>query len=138
NAVYGMRSQTATGAQIINGPIVNFTTGTLAPVIKSLTFTVNIPAGPQTDTVDAMILHALVPGGTTDLNVATDLAGRVNWYYLGSDATRSAFLTNPLKNTHFLTFEDGMSWNPASQQSQLLREVDLAGNIVRETNIGVI
>lgn len=135
---YTMRSQTATGSQTTNGAIVNFTTGTLASVVKSIPFTVNVPAGPQTDTTDAMILHGLVPGGTSDLNIATDLGGRVKWYYLGSDSAHTAFLTRPLKNTHLLTFEDGASWNPASHQSQFLREVDLAGNIVRETNVGIL
>jgi hypothetical protein len=34
--------------------------------------------------------------------------------------------------------QDGNAWNPATDKTQFLRQIDLAGNIVRETNIGVI
>ena len=37
-----------------------------------------------------------------------------------------------------LSIQDGVAWNPASQLQQLLRQTDLAGNVVRETNTGAI
>jgi hypothetical protein len=37
-----------------------------------------------------------------------------------------------------LTLEDDYAWDPTASQDQFLRQIDLAGNIVRETNIGVL
>jgi len=37
-----------------------------------------------------------------------------------------------------LTMQSGLSWNPASSGLQFLRQIDLAGNIVKETNLGVL
>ena len=37
-----------------------------------------------------------------------------------------------------LTTQSGPAWNPATNKLQVLRQVDLAGNIVRETNAGIV
>jgi len=37
-----------------------------------------------------------------------------------------------------LTIQNGPAWNPATQYQQLVREIDLAGNVIRETNTGII
>jgi hypothetical protein len=37
-----------------------------------------------------------------------------------------------------LTLQDGPAWNPATQSQQTLRQIDLAGNIIKETNTGIL
>jgi len=34
--------------------------------------------------------------------------------------------------------QDDVSWDPTVTKEQLLRQIDLAGNVVRETNMGII
>ena len=138
STTYVMYSQTATGTQVVTGPSKKFTTGAL-PNLGFPAFTVNVPPGPGTDTADGTILHGFtVLGSGVALDIATDLVGNVNWYYSANDPTHSALLTRPLKGGHFLTVQSGMAWNPLTQELQFLREIDLAGNVVRETNIGIV
>jgi arylsulfate sulfotransferase len=140
STTYQMFSQTATSGKIVNGPNVNFTTGALPTTIPFPTIKTIVPAGPQTDTADPVILHNLLQlgGGIHYPDVATDLSGKIIWYYYSSDPSHSNVMTRPLNGGGFLAIENGTSWNPLSPSQQLLRAIDLAGNIVRETNTGVI
>ena len=140
DTTYEMASQTATGGKVVTGRALSFTTGTLPATIPFPTFKVIVPAGPQADTADSVILHNLVQlgGGTYYPDVATDLSGNIIWYYYPNDSTHSGLLTRPLPGGAFLVVENGPAWNPASQLGQLLRQIDLAGNIKRETNTGII
>lgn len=64
--------------------------------------------------------------------VATDLEGRVIWYLRGTD-----FMTRVLPGGRFLVMaNDGQNTNNPIRRYQALRELDLAGNIIRETNVG--
>lgn len=62
---------------------------------------------------------------------ATDLDGNLVWYLPGE-----AFLTRVVPGGHFLVAGDGQNSVNDMKRWQLVRELDLAGNIVRETNIG--
>ncbi len=138
---YNMFSQTNTGGTITNGPTVTFTTGALPTTITFPTFTVKTPAGPHTDTTDSMLLLNPIKfgGGPAYPAVATDLSGKIMWYYYqGATSTHYVLLTRPLQNGNMLTIQDGPAWNPATQQAQLLREIDVAGNVIRETNTGAL
>jgi hypothetical protein len=133
---YTMFSQVQTGSTITNGSNLTFTTGAL-PAHLGLGYslpalTVEIPAGPRTDTTDAMVLW----GFTNNIvPVATDLSGNIDWFYASGVNT---MMTRPLSGGTLLVLQDGLSWNSSNQTLQMLREVDLAGNIVRETNTGVL
>ena len=135
---YSMNYQVLAGGTITNGPTsLDFTTGALPARLTLPSFTVVTAPGPQTDTTDSTLLH-----GFTDSNrknffipMATDLHGDVTWYYASGAA---ALLTRPLPGGFILTLQDGVAWNPALNGSQYVREIDLAGNIVRETNTGII
>src|SRR5260370_24249688 len=59
------------------------------------------------------------------------------WYYLASP-THGPTITHPLPNATILTIQYGQSWNTLTQNQQLLRQVDLAGNVIKETNTGVV
>ena len=139
STTYAMHAQTRTSGALANGPSVKFTTGPLPPHIPFPTFTVTVPGGPQTDTAQPLILWGLSQLGmeTSWRDVATDLAGNIMWFYK-TPSQYPDLLTRPLAGGGMLTIQDGAAWDPATQNGQLLRQIDLAGNIVRETNTGVI
>ncbi len=62
---------------------------------------------------------------------ATDLDGNVVWYLQGE-----AFLTRVAPGGHFMISGDGQNSVNDMKRWQLVREVDLLGNVLRETNIG--
>jgi arylsulfate sulfotransferase len=136
STTYSMYWQVGSGGVVEkSGVPVTFTTGSLpaklpAPnVFPSLT--VNIPAGPQTDTTNALILWGFL---NTVVPIATDLAGDIEWYYSGNGTV----VTRPLSNGTLLTFQNGTSFSSSNAEYQLMRQIDFAGNILRETNTGVL
>ena len=133
STTYSMYSQTATSGKVVNGATLSFTTGPLPTRLPSgffPAFTVNTAA--PADDPNPMLLWAftklIVP-------VATDLNGNINWYYGNGSGT---LLTRPVAGGTMLTIQNGNSWDSSNSVQQLLREIDLAGNIIRETNTGVI
>ena len=94
----------------------------------------------STDPSYPVILHNPITFGVGSVypDVATDLSGRIIWYYEPDDTTKSDVLTRPLQGGGNITIQDDVAWNPNVTQEQFLRQIDLAGNIVRETNMGVI
>ena len=136
SAAYTMYSQTLTGGNVTSGANLSFTTGSIPASLgkgHSLpSFTVKLSAGSQSDTSDGMILWGFT--GTT-VPVATDLNGNVMWYYANGAA---ALLTRLVSNPSLLTIQNGTSWNSSDITLQMVREIDLAGNTIRETNTGII
>jgi len=137
STAYQMVAETQTSGKITLGTVVNFTTGALPKNVTFPKFTINTAAGSTTDTTDWVILQNLLQFGATPIYpaVATDLSGKIIWYY---NPGQSIFLTRPLQNGTMLTMQSGASWDSASTQLQLLDQIDLAGNIIKETNIGVL
>jgi len=144
-ATYDMVSQTKTGHKVTNGPAVLFKTGSLPatipfPTRKGKQFLVKVQPGADADTTDSVLLHSItrLGGGVHYPDVATDLSGNIIWYYYTISGTHANLLTRPLADGTFLSIEDGPNWNPKEIAAQVLRQVDLAGNIVKETNTGII
>jgi len=131
---YSMYSQTNTGGTITNGATLSFTTGALPTNDPLPTFKV-ITAG--NDAANPLIIHGNKQISGRFAQAATDLAGNIVWYYYPNDGNVGS-ITRPLEGGGFLMHQDGNAWNPATDKTQFLRQIDLAGNIVRETNIGVI
>ena len=136
STAYSMYSQVQTGGINTNGSTLKFTTGALpkklpAPEVFPA-FTVNIGPGSQTDTTDSLLLWGFATNVAT---VATDLSGNIMWYYpYGSNAV----VTRVIAGGDMLTLQNGTSWNSTNTQFQMLQEIDLAGNTVRETNTGAL
>ena len=138
STTYNMNYQIATGLVITNGPNpLTFATGALPANLTLPTFTEVVPPGPETDIRDSTIVHSFTQENQQDFftPIATDLIGRVTWYYSSASNPR---LTRMLHGGYMLTLEDGAAWDPVNTTMQYVREVDLAGNIIRETNIGVV
>ena len=115
---------------------LSFTTGSLPTYLTFPTFTVQQAPAPGTDLTQDTVLHFGIAGapGIVD-TLATDLTGNVDWYY------------DPVAN-NFPSF--GVSLAPGGMvyliggtvfdaaNADTLREIDLAGDTLRETNIGAV
>lgn len=136
STAYTMYPQMLTNGNIINGTALPFTTGPLPlrlpPQHVLPVFSTIVPPSPGTDTADPVMLWGFTK---TVVPAATDLAGRIIWYY---SAGLDTLLTRVVAGGAILTMQDGPSWNSSNQVQQLLREIDLAGNTVRETNTGIL
>jgi len=137
STAYTMFSQTKTGSTITPGSSVSFTTGALPTNITFPTFTVTT-AG--TDPANPVLLHNPITFGVTSVypDTATDQSGKIIWYYSANDSTKADVLTRPLPGGGNITMQDDLAWDPTATQEQYLRQIDLAGNIVRETNMGIL
>jgi arylsulfate sulfotransferase len=137
NTTYQMRHVFSDGT---GSAPVHFTTGSLPTTLSFPTYTATLPQGPESDTEQDMIFHlsARQPGLVPN-PFATDLQGRVVWYY---DPTSSGLTyTFPIQSlvsggTVLLAGIDPYTALPTSRN--VLREVDLAGNPIRETNLAAI
>jgi arylsulfate sulfotransferase len=129
---YTMFSQVTTGAAVVNGPSVAFTTGTIPSDLQFPAFSVTAPAKTGADTNSNVALwdYTLKPY----LPTATDIDANILWYN-----TTSMQMARPLPGGTFVGFPDGFGtgtgfWGPDITRQQFIREFDLAGNIVHETN----
>ncbi len=112
-----------------------FTTGALPTNLPFPTFTVQQPPAPGTDLTQNTVFHFGVgPNGTVD-TLATDLMGNVEWYY---DPVANGFPSIGVSvvpgGTVLLL--GGVLFGAADANT--LREIDMAGDTLRETNIDAV
>ena len=130
NALYFMLHQTfnAQGNPVSTGPLKFFVAGTV-PVTKTFAYPY-IPPNAQTSYAENLVLVTPILG--TDVvpayPQAKDLLGRTVWYY--AHDLNEAQLFYPVPGGTFLIRHDR-----GDLEGQIMREVDLAGNIVRETTV---
>ena len=129
STTYLMRNVLADGT--VSAPLT-FTTGALPANLQFPTFNVVQPPAAGTDLSQSMIFHAGLPSGPAVNTVATDLNGNVIWYY---DLAANGF------PSYAQNLEPGgtvmmLGGNAAGVSGgfNTLRQVDLAGNTLRETN----
>jgi len=119
-----------------------FTTAAIPPSVVFPSFTVVQPPGPGSDLDQDMLFQqlAVVPNSFPE-PFATDLAGHVTWYY---DPSQAGFVHNrPSTGARLLRggtvlLAGGDSRAPFLTSENVLREIDLAGNPLRETNIDAV
>ena len=126
--------QEVAASGMTRGPLLPFTTGAVASYIPRIT----VPLAPtsRTSFADGVVLHSLQSlwPFVHPMPVATDLAGRVVWYYgrLQNQHHFGSIGVRPVEGgTMLLTVSAG-------RVGQLLREIDLAGNTVRETSVATV
>jgi len=137
STAYNMYAQVATGGKVVNGATASFTTGVLPSGVTWPSFTVVTPDSPSDP--NRVILHSLfdVRQRLNYPDVATDLSGNIIWYNYPNDLNHVTLITRPFPNG-YLAIQNGPAWIPGVQSYQALRQFDWAGNIVRQTNTGII
>src|SRR5260370_1375471 len=117
-----------------------FTTGALPTTLAFPAFTVQQPPGPGSDAEQDMIFHQRPNGPSNAPNpLATDLQGRVVWYYDTSTSglTVSHGGQSLVPGGTVLLLGVGHD-APLPTSRNVLREIDLAGDVVRETNLAAV
>lgn len=138
NTTYQLRHVFSDGTG--SAPLL-FTTGSIPANVTIPAFTVPQPPGPGSDLDQDMIFHERPRGATINSPpiLATDLAGRVTWYY---DVSRSGFTLSKAGESLVpggtLLVNGVDQYTPVPTAPNVLREIDLAGNPVRETNLGAL
>ena len=137
STAYNMFAQVSTGGHIVNGPTVSFTTGVLPSAVPFPSFQVAIPDSPSDP--NRVLLHGLfdIGVGTPHPDVATDLSGSIIWFNYATNSAHLSMMTRPFPNG-FISIQNGPAWYPGVQDYQVLRQFDWAGNILRETNTGIV
>jgi hypothetical protein len=128
NTTYEMVSVTSQGSSAV----WYFTTGSLPASLKFAEFTVGQTPGAGSDLYQNMVFHMAIGNANNAVNVlATDLAGRVEWYYDPvTSGLNSTFATSLVPGGTILVL-DGTT-------DLVLKEIDLAGNTLRETNVDAL
>jgi arylsulfate sulfotransferase len=127
-AQYTLQGHVIHGSSDVAGPVLTFTTGAIPSSITFEHFTVPTPEG-----ITAHPVALTSP--TSGVPFATDSLGNVVWY-LPAYQNTGGYLTRPVPGGTFLGIADDNSGVPANRR--LLREYDMAGNLIRETNTAAI
>ncbi len=137
NTTYEMRHVFSDGTG--STPIL-FATGSIPANLVIPAFNVIQPPGPDSDVDQDMIFHERIRNTpNAPPLIATNLAGQVTWYY---DLTGSGFtLTKAgqsLAPGGTLLLNGVDQYTPVPTAPNVLREIDLAGDPVRETNLAAL
>jgi hypothetical protein len=139
NTTYQMRHVFSDGT---GSDPVPFTTGSIPSTLTFPTRNVVQPPGPGSDLDQDVLFQSLArPGQNVPYVYATDLAGRITWYY---DSPHAGFVANlPAQGASLLPggtvlVMGGDGYAPLPVSRNVLREIDLAGNSLRETNVDAI
>jgi arylsulfate sulfotransferase len=134
NTTYQMRHVFSDGTG--SAPAL-FTTGSLPATMSIPAFTVPLAPGPESSLDQDMLLHLRVRGNPGILT--TNLSGQVTWYY---DLAQSGFSLmkagQSLAPGGTLLVNGVDQYTPVPTAPNVLREIDLAGNPVRETNLAAL
>jgi hypothetical protein len=115
---------------------LTFTTGSLPTNVTFPTFTqVQVPS-PANDPTQDMIFHIGINDPTGTVNtLATDLQGRVDWYYDPVANNFKSYAPNIVPGGTVLLMGGNLT---LTSGATILREIDLAGDPLRETNTDAI
>ena len=135
NTTYEMAHVTSDGTM---SPSLFFTTGTPPPSLAFPTFAVSRAPLAQSDTSQDMVYHNFTarPGANSVNVLATDLSGRVQWYVDPLDSGLQNGAPGVLEPGGTVIFLGRDSHR--TRGFNVLREIDLAGNPLRETNIDAV
>jgi hypothetical protein len=129
--------EVATGASITPGPMVPFSTLGLPDGVTFPTSTVLDPIDTSSCLLESIVLHSNLSAGPGQVvyPIATDFFGRIVWYYIAPVPAEQAgaFIFRPLYGGTMLLAPNDVT--DPQKPNQYLREIDLVGNTVRETNV---
>ncbi len=134
STTYSMNYELVTGSIVSAGPVSSFTTGAIP---STLTFPpMSIPLRGATDTQQQVLLINAQDYTPPNLYFpyATNLKGTVIWYYAaaGIAAQNSPYNIRPVPGGTILLLIDNP--NIPMLEQQIFREIDLAGNTIRQTS----
>lgn len=126
---YRMRAEVVRGSSVQSGRWLVHHTGLLDGDFPPVS--VPVPRASGSTASDPVLIHSVSGRGAPKRAFATDLDGNIIWYLPAAGT-----LNRILPGGRMLIQAEGMNSVNAMRRSQILREVDVAGNTLRETNIG--
>lgn len=133
NTAYSVQQQQLQNSTVVSrGPILSFQTAAMP--IQLPAFTISKPPDSNTS-AEQILMTSFIGSGAYSLILATDLAGNPLWYYqdLYDTLDFSPFMTRITpQSSVLLMFQQG------TNRRQVVREVDLAGNLLHETNASAL
>jgi hypothetical protein len=121
---YEMRAEFVRDRESSPGKWIPFRTGIISAQVPAVSIPTPTAAGAHPS--ESMVIHSLVEPWQP---IATDLEGHVIWY-----GRPDMFLTRVLNGGRLLGLASGLNASNEIRRLQLVVDVDLAGNILRETN----
>jgi arylsulfate sulfotransferase len=139
STTYNMRCFVVTGTKQTPGPSLQFTTGVIPASLRFPQWSIPVPPIAQADSDQNVLLMDQISIDSSHFGLyyfptATDLQGHVIWYYnaLANIQQRASYSLRPVAGgTIMLNAADPRS---ILVRGQIWREIDLAGNTIRETN----
>jgi hypothetical protein len=138
NTTYQMRHVFGDGT---GSTPVSFTTGAMAPTLTLPPITVPQPPGPGASPDQELLFQQFAnPPANFPNPYATDLAGHLVWYYdlAGGGLKPAAAMGGGLLPGGTVLLMGVGPNAPFPNSKDVLREIDLAGDTVRETNIAAV
>jgi arylsulfate sulfotransferase len=130
---YTVIGQTWNGSTYTNGPTLTYITGT--PTVTFPTLTIPVPLTSADNQTERFLLMSTT---SPQFPIAVDLSGTAVWYYLDPSGAVPT-VTRPVFGGTILLLANGQnSAGTSVNQTQILREINLGGNIVHETNATLI
>jgi hypothetical protein len=129
DAEYKMRAEVLNGASVKPTAWMGFHTGLIDGDFPAVSVPVRRAAGSTVS--EPVLIHSVASMGGGKRPMATDLDGNIIWYLRSPE-----FLTRLVPGGRFLVLSEGANSVNAMRRLQVIREMDLAGNVLRETNIG--
>lgn len=128
STTYSVQRHVFNGQQDTPGPVLSVATGAVGSTIIPNVNT--SPSQNPTSTASPLVVTFSFKSAA----IATDTQGNLVWYMAGFE-TNQGYLYRPVAGGTFLGNYESVS---GTQDRALLREWDLAGNVIRETNAGEI
>jgi hypothetical protein len=126
NTTYQLSHKVVTGLKSVQSPGQSFTTGSIPSGLTFPNFTVQHSAGLGASLNQNILLHSFLTDWPR--SAATDFYGNIIWYY-----PQLGIVQRPVAGgTMLMTASLGSK--AAEGRGQLVREIDLAGNTLRETS----
>jgi hypothetical protein len=138
STTYNLRHVLLQGSTYTPSASTEFTTGPLPSDQQFPTYTLIDPATSQSSVAEQVVLHSVLDPDEElqSIPVATDLFGRIIWYYNAARAVPSVslfYVTRPIANGTFL-----MLTECCNNAEYIVSIIDLAGNTVRQTQMSWI
>lgn len=137
HTTYDMRAVVTSGQVMTASAIQTYTTGSPPASLGIPSVSVPQPPGPTSDITDSLLIHEYTAVSGNAGPMASNIAGQVVWYAYEPDLPGATSRRFEQGGYSYLDANDGTQ-QPSWGGNNVLREIDLAGNPVRETNIAAI
>ena len=140
STTYHMLPSVQCASGTLTGQDLTFQTGALPSIpVPQMTVTRPSPSTSSPENPGIELIHVVAPGQNKIQAYVTDRDANPIWYYdVGSASGNYPFAVKLLPNGHVILSIDSSSNGSISSGNSTLREIDLAGNTIREMDTAAL